>query len=107
MNDDRKPALYVVEYSDDRSFVDKFRIPEHALRRRERIGKLVRDFQAVSLEFCTSEEEYEEFVSTLSRQDIDLMIKFFLSEIAIVESSNRIDIRKLRKLHPQKLWSSY
>ena len=52
----------------------------------------MRDFQVVSLEFCTSEEEYEEFVSTLSRQDIDLMIKFLLSEIAIVESSNRIDI---------------
>ena len=37
MNDDRKPALYVVEYSGDRSFIDKFRIPEHALRREERI----------------------------------------------------------------------
>ena len=66
---------------------------------------MVNDFRGVAEEFNECDDEYQDFVQRLSRQDIDLMVRVLYSEIAITERSNRLYIRKLKTLHPVKIWS--
>jgi hypothetical protein len=99
------PDLHLVPYVDDRGFEARFCIPEHVKRRRARIVKLVNAFRGLEQEFSTHEEEYQFSTADLTRQDINDMVRYLLSEIAITEHTNRRMIRKLKALHPEKIWS--
>lgn len=105
MSDDDKPNIHLVPYVDDRGFVERLCIPEHVMLRRRRIAKLVHEFRGLEQEFSTYEEEYQFSTESLTRQDIDDMVRYLHSEIAITEHTNRRMIRKLKALQPAKIWS--
>jgi hypothetical protein len=106
MSDDvERPHIELLDLNDERGFMERFTIPEHAVRRRRRTRKLVNDFLGVSSEFNRSDDEYLEFVNQLTRQDIALMTEYLRAEIRIVQQQNGEAIRDLRELTPEKIWS--
>jgi hypothetical protein len=104
MDDDNKPRL--VPYVDDRNFLQRLEIPQHHIDRDRRTARLVKDYTNVRSEFGWWEDECISFTQSLSRQDIDYMVRYLLREIASTEHFNRRTIKELRALTPAQIWRS-